>query len=101
MVDVGDCRRRRIADRFRIVEVIMPRISASDKEPINGMVGAVRKAPLSQLIVAWIFVEQAGEDGRRHVRTNAIVSKRGAKALSVGVPALTPLFWIILWQWLT
>src|SRR5580692_11052963 len=59
------------------------------------MVSAMDKASPSQLVVAWIFMEQAGEDRSRHVSADAVVSKGGTVAFSVGAPSLAPLFWII------
>src|SRR5216684_1770509 len=96
VVDIGNGRSNGIADRFRVVEVIMSRIRPSDKEPVDSMVGAVSKAPFSQLVVPWIFMEQAGEDRCRHVSADAVVGKRGAKTFTVGIPPLSPLFWVIL-----
>src|ERR1700741_5636584 len=60
------------------------------------MVGAVSKAPFSQLVVPRILMEQAGEDCGRHVGADAVVGEGRAIAFSVGVPSLSPLFWIIL-----
>src|SRR5712692_1397942 len=96
VVDIGNGRSNGIADRFRVVEVIMSRIRPSDKEPVDSMVGAVSEAPFSQLVVPWIFMEQAGEDSCRHVSADAVVGTRRAKTLTVGIPPLSPLFWIIL-----
>src|SRR5258708_20642734 len=60
------------------------------------MVGSVRRAPVSQLVVPRIFMEQAGENRRRHIGADAVVGEGCAIAFSVGTPSLSPLFWIIL-----
>src|SRR2546425_423203 len=60
------------------------------------MVGSVSKAPVSQLVVPRIFMEQAGEDRSRHIGADAVVGEACAIAFSVGTPSLSPLFWIIL-----
>ena len=60
------------------------------------MVGSVRRAPVSQLVVPRIFKEQAGENRRRHIGADAVVGEGCAIAFSVGTPSLSPLFWIIL-----
>src|SRR2546429_7393235 len=41
-------------------------------------------------------MQQAGEDCRRHIRADAVVGEGRAITFSVGVPSLSPLFWIIL-----
>src|SRR5207245_2631661 len=76
--------------------VIMPGIRPSDKESVNAVVGAMNEAPFSQLVVPRIFMKQAREDRGCHIRTNAIVGKRGSIAFAVGVPPLSPSLWIIL-----
>src|SRR5260370_17120052 len=96
MIDVGNRRGCRITDRFRVVEAVMPRIRASNKKPIDAMVGAVNKAPFSQLIVARIFMKQTGEDRRGHIGTDAVVRKGRAVTFPVGVPSSSPPFWFIL-----
>src|SRR6267143_4769406 len=60
------------------------------------MIGAVSKAPVSQLVVARIFVQQAGENRSGHIGADAVVRKGCAITFPVGVPSLSPLFWIIL-----
>ena len=41
-------------------------------------------------------MQQAGEDCRRHIRADAVVGEGCAITFPVGVPSLSPLFWIIL-----
>src|ERR1700694_480095 len=96
MVDIRDCSCHGIANGFGVVESVVSRIRPSDEEPVDPMVGAVNKAPLSQLVVARIFMKQAGEDSGRHVGADAVVRKGCTVTLSVGAPPLSPLFWIIL-----
>src|SRR5258708_1986353 len=60
------------------------------------MVGPVSKAPVSQLVVPRIFVQQAGENRRRHIGADAVVGEGCAITFSIGVPSLSPFFWIIL-----
>src|SRR5882762_2241190 len=59
------------------------------------MVGAMCKAASSQLVVARVFMEQARKNRRRHHGAYAVVGKGCAIAFSVGVPSLSPGFWII------
>src|SRR5258707_15296257 len=51
MVDIGNSRGSGIANRFRVVEVIMSRIRPSDKEPVDAMVAALKKGPVSELVL--------------------------------------------------
>src|SRR5882724_8270818 len=60
------------------------------------MIGAVSKAPVSQLVVARIFVQQAGENRSGHIGADAVVGEGCAITFPIGVPSLSPLFWIIL-----
>src|SRR5438132_9936659 len=60
------------------------------------MIGSMNKAPSSQLVVARIFVKKTWEDRCRHVSTDTVVGKRRTVTFPVGVPSLSPLFWIIL-----
>src|SRR6266850_4068713 len=60
------------------------------------MVGAMPKATSSQLVVPGIFMEQTGEDCRGHIGAYAVVGEGCAITLPVGVPSLSPFFWIIL-----
>src|SRR5229473_1171888 len=71
-------------------------IAAAAALPIDTVVGAVNKASFSQLIVARIFMKQTGEDRRGHIGTDAVVRKGRAVTFPVGVPSLSPLFWIVL-----
>src|SRR5580693_3337537 len=96
MVDVRDCGGGGITDGFGKVESIMSRVRAGDEKPVDPMVSAVKKAPFPQLVVAGVFVEQAGENRSRHIGADAVVSEVGAITLSIGGPALSPFFWIIL-----
>src|SRR6266853_3984304 len=57
MVHIENCCRRGIADRFRKIEALVTGIRPHDKETVHGVVRPVSKAPFSQLVVAWIFVQ--------------------------------------------
>lgn len=95
MVNIGNARRHGIAKRFGDVKSLSPGIRACHKKAVDRVIGPVREAASSQLIVARIFMQQAWENGRGHICADAVVGKGLAIALSVGAPALSPGLWIV------
>jgi len=75
VVNIGYAGRNGIAKRLRNIKSIVPRIRADDEQAINCMIGAMREAASSQLVVAGIFVQQTRENSRGHICANAVVGK--------------------------
>src|SRR5260370_24857128 len=75
--------------------MVISGIRTRHEEPIHGIICAAAEASPSQLVVTWIFMKHAWEDRCRHICDNAVVRKGGAETFPIGIPTLSPLFWIV------
>ena len=56
VVKIGDAGRNGIAKRFGYVESLSPGIRPRHKQAVDRVIGPVREAASSELVVTWIFM---------------------------------------------
>src|SRR5271157_6587366 len=89
MVGVGrDRRRRGGAHDFRVIELLLPGIAASHKNPADGVARPPPEAALSRIVEARILVKDGGKDCSYHEVLDRAVGRLGAVALGIAHPSL-------------